>query len=96
MALCLVTTPLIAASAMFFIWLFVAGMGIIIGRMLRMRQRYHQQKKLEEQRHKLMAEAMLLSTTILGKRFSFAKIGIPVLGFIAYFLWKKNDKDIRP
>ncbi|WP_455476288.1 phage holin family protein [Bartonella sp. B17] len=91
-ALCLVTTPLAAASIMFFIWLFIAAFGVIVGRVIKAHQRYYQQKKLEEQRQKLIAEATLFSIAALSKHVSFAKLSIPVLGLMAYFLWKKDKK----
>ncbi|WP_455480567.1 hypothetical protein V3564_05440 [Bartonella sp. B12(2025)] len=92
-ALCSIMKPLAAASTMFFIWFFLAGLGVFIGRILRAYQRYDQQKKLEEQHHKLMTDATLSSLTLLSQHLPFAKLSVPILGLATYFLWKKDKKD---
>ncbi|WP_336293947.1 hypothetical protein [Bartonella sp. CB169] len=92
-ALCSVMTPLAAASTMFFICFFLAGLSIFIGRILRAYQRQNRQKKLEEQRHKLMTDATLSSIALLSKHFPFSKLSLSVLGLATYFLWKKDKKD---
>ncbi|WP_208435330.1 phage holin family protein [Bartonella phoceensis] len=92
-ALCSIMNPLAAASTMFFIWLFLAGLGVFISRILKAYQHYDQQKKSEEQRHKLMTDATLSGITFLSQHLPFAKLGIPVLGIASYFLWKKDKKD---
>ncbi|MDM9997198.1 hypothetical protein AT246_07170 [Bartonella henselae] len=92
-ALSSVIKPLTAASVLFFIWLFLATLGILISRFLKAYQHYDQQKKSEEQRHKLMTEATLESVALLSKHLPFAKLGIPILGLATYFLWKKEKKD---
>ncbi|WP_345118059.1 hypothetical protein [Bartonella pachyuromydis] len=92
-ALCWVMKPLTAASTMFFIWLFLAGIGIFIGRILKAYQSYDQQKKSEERRHQLMTDATLSSLTLLSKHLPFAKLSVPVLGLATYFLWKRDKKD---
>ncbi|WP_273757061.1 phage holin family protein [Bartonella sp. MM73XJBT] len=93
LALCWVMTPLRAASTMFLIWLFLAGIAIFIGRILKAYQSYDQQKKSEERRHQLMTDATLSSLTLLSKHLPFAKLSVPVLGLATYFLWKKDKKD---
>ncbi|WP_144752765.1 MULTISPECIES: phage holin family protein [Bartonella] len=93
LALCTVMKPLFAASIMFFIWLFLAGLAFIINRILKIYQRYDQQKKTEEQRHKLMTDATVSSLAVLSQHFPFAKLGVPILGLATYFLWKKDKKD---
>ncbi|WP_455477975.1 hypothetical protein V3565_04260 [Bartonella sp. B10] len=92
-ALCSITKPLTAASIMFFIWLFITGLGILASKILNATWRYDQQKKLEEQRNKLMADATLSSISLLSKHLPFAKLGVPILGLATYFLWKKDKKD---
>ncbi|MET3589845.1 putative membrane protein [Bartonella silvatica] len=93
LALCLVMKPLAAASTLFVIWLFLAGLGVFIGRIVKTYQRYEQQKKSEEQRHQLMAEATLSSIALLGRYLPFGKLSVPILGLMTYFLWKKDKKD---
>ncbi|MBX4335821.1 phage holin family protein [Bartonella raoultii] len=93
LALCLVMKPLGAASVLFFIWLFLAGLSALIGRILKTSQRYEQQKKEEEQRHQLMTQTTLSSLALLGKHLPFAKLSVPILGLTSYFLWKKEKKD---
>ncbi|UNE53980.1 phage holin family protein [Bartonella machadoae] len=93
LALCWVMTPLAAASTLFFIWLFLAGLGFFTSRILKTYQRYEQQKKSEEQRHQLMADATLSSLALLSKHLPFAKLSVPVLGLATYFLWKKDKKN---
>lgn len=92
-ALCSIMKPLAAASTMFFIWLFVAGLGVLIGRVVKTYQHYEQQKKSEEQRHQLMTDATLSSIALLSKHLPFAKLSVPVLGLATYFLWKKDKKN---
>ncbi|EJF80034.1 phage holin family protein [Bartonella doshiae] len=92
-ALCSIMKPLAAANTVFFIWLFIAGLGILAHRLLKAYQRYNHQKKTEEQRHKLMTEATLSGLSLLSKNLPFAKLGVPVLGLATYFLWKKDKKD---
>ncbi|CAF26632.1 hypothetical protein [Bartonella quintana] len=92
-ALCSVMTPLVAASTLFFIWLFLAGLGVCVGRFLKAYQRYDQQKKSEEQLHKLMTDATFSGVALLSKHLPFAKLGVPILGLATYFLWKKDKKD---
>ncbi|WP_375666578.1 hypothetical protein [Bartonella sp. TT121SHDZB] len=91
-ALCSVMKPVIAASIMFLIWLFLAVLGLIISRVLKAYQRYDQQKKTEEQRHKLMTDATVSSLAALSQHLPFAKLSIPLLGLATYFLWKKDKK----
>ncbi|WP_455465905.1 hypothetical protein [Bartonella sp. B39] len=93
LALCLVMNPLAAASTMFFICLFLAGLGIFIVHILKTYQRYERQKQSEEQHHKLMTNAALSSVALLSKHLPFAKWSVPVLGLATYFLWKKDKKD---
>ncbi|EJF87792.1 hypothetical protein [Bartonella rattimassiliensis] len=92
-ALCSVMKPLFAASIMFLIWLFLAGLGLIISRLLKAYQRYDQQKKTEEQRHKLLTDATISSLAVLSHHLPFAKLSVPLLGLITYLLWKKDKKD---
>ncbi|WP_142416054.1 phage holin family protein [Bartonella massiliensis] len=92
-ALCSMMTPLAAASIMFIIWLVVAGLALIINRVLKAYQRYDQQKKTEEQRHKLMTDATVSSLAVLSQHLPFAKLSVPILGLATYFLWKKDKKD---
>ncbi|MGF7157240.1 phage holin family protein [Bartonella heixiaziensis] len=92
-ALCWVMKPLAAASTMFFIWLFIAGLGVFVSKVLKATRHYNQQKKLEEQRHKLMTDATFSGISLLSKHLPFAKLGVPVLGLLTYFLWKKDKKD---
>ncbi|MBB4076295.1 hypothetical protein GGR08_000588 [Bartonella fuyuanensis] len=92
-ALCSVTKPLVAAGIMFLIWLFLAGLGLIISRVLKAYQRYHQQKKTEEQHHKLITDATVSSLAVLSQHLPFVKLSVPILGFATYFLWKKGKKD---
>ncbi|EJF84351.1 phage holin family protein [Candidatus Bartonella washoeensis] len=91
-ALCWVMKPLAAASTMFFIWLFIAGLGFFASRVLKATRHYNQQKKLEEQRHQLMTDATLSGISLLSKHLPFTKLGIPVVGLVSYFLWKKDKK----
>ncbi|WP_455479250.1 hypothetical protein V4B17_06005 [Bartonella sp. B23] len=93
LALCLVMKPLAAASIMFFICLFLAGLGIFIIHILKTYQRYERQKQSEEQHHKLMTDATLSSIALLSKHLPFAKLSVPVLGLATYLLWKKDKKD---
>ncbi|WP_330168196.1 phage holin family protein [Bartonella grahamii] len=92
-ALCSVMKPLAAASIMFLIWLSLAGLGLIISRILKAYQRYDQQKKTEEQHHKLMKDATVSSLAALSRHLPFAKLSVPILGLATYFLWKKDKKD---
>ncbi|WP_019219478.1 membrane protein [Bartonella florencae] len=92
-ALCFVMKPLAAASTMFFIWLFLAGIAIFMCRILKSYQDYDRQKKSEEQRHRLMTDATVSSLALLGKQLPFAKLSVPVLGLASYFLWKKDKKN---
>ncbi|WP_375667389.1 MULTISPECIES: hypothetical protein [unclassified Bartonella] len=92
-ALCSVMQPLAAASIMFLICLSLAGLGLIISRILKTYQRYDQQKKTEEQRHKLMTDATVSSLAALSQHLPFAKLSVPILGLATYFLWKKDKKD---
>ncbi|WP_273723720.1 hypothetical protein [Bartonella sp. AU18XJBT] len=92
-ALCSVMKPLTAASIMFLICLSLAGLGLIISRVFKAYQRYDQQKKTEEQRHKLMTDATVSSLAALSQHLPFAKLGVPILGLATYFLWKKDKKD---
>ncbi|EJF74360.1 hypothetical protein HWV54_03075 [Bartonella alsatica] len=92
-ALCSVMKPLAAVSTMFFIWLFLAGLGVLISRILKAYQNYDQQKKSEEQRHKLMTDATLSSIGFLRQHLPFAKWSVPILGFATFFLWKKDKKN---
>ncbi|WP_375617902.1 MULTISPECIES: hypothetical protein [unclassified Bartonella] len=92
-ALCSVMKPLAAASIMFLICLSLAGLGLIISRILKTYQRYDQQKKTEEQRHKLMTDATVSSLAALSQHLPFAKLSVPILGLATYFLWKKDKKD---
>lgn len=93
LALCTVVNPLTAASIMFLIWFFLGGLSLIISRVLKTYQRYDQQKKTEEQRHKLMTDATVSSLTVLSQHLPFAKLSVPILGLATYFLWKKDKKD---
>ncbi|WP_273718901.1 MULTISPECIES: phage holin family protein [Bartonella] len=93
LALWTVMKPLAAASIMFLIWLFLAGLAFMINRILKAYQRYDQQKKTEEQRHKLVTEATISSLAALSQHLPFAKLGVPILGLATYFLWKKDKKD---
>lgn len=93
LALCTVVKPLTAASIMFLIWFFLGGLSLIISRVLKAYQRYAQQKKTEEQRHKLMTDATISSLTVLSQHLPFAKLSVPILGLATYFLWKKDKKD---
>ncbi len=90
--LCSVMDPLAAASIMFFIWLFIAILGLLISRILKAYQRDYEQKKLEEQRHKLITDVTLSGIGLLSKQLPFTKLSIPLLGFATYFLWKKDKK----
>ncbi|MCZ2203676.1 phage holin family protein [Bartonella sp. A05] len=92
-ALCLVVEPLVAASIMFFIWLFIAGLGVLLGHVFRTYQRYAHQKQLEEQRHQLMTASTLSGIAMLGQNLPFTKLGVPILGLVAYLLWQKDKKD---
>ncbi|WP_375615864.1 MULTISPECIES: hypothetical protein [unclassified Bartonella] len=92
-ALCSVMKPLTAASIMFLICLSLAGLGLIMSRVLKAYQRYDQQKKTEEQRHKLMTDATISSLAALSQHLPFAKLSVPILGLATYFLWKKDKKD---
>ncbi|WP_026088150.1 hypothetical protein [Bartonella rattaustraliani] len=92
-ALCSIMKPLAAASTMLFIWLFIAGLAILFGKFFKAVQRYDQQKKAEEQRHKLMTDATVSSLALLSKYLPFSKLSVPVLGLVTYFLWKKEKKD---
>ncbi|GAA5095550.1 hypothetical protein [Bartonella acomydis] len=92
-ALCFVMKPIAAASVMFIFWLFFAGIAYFMSRILNAYQSYEQQKKSEEQRHRLMTDATVSSLVFLSKRLPFAKLSIPVLGLVSYFLWKKDKKD---
>ncbi len=92
-ALCSMMKPVTAASVVFFLWLFLAALGILIGRFLKAYQHYDQQKKSEERRHQLMTEATLSSVALLSKHLPFAKLSVPILGLATYFLWKKEKKD---
>ncbi|WP_039759697.1 hypothetical protein [Bartonella queenslandensis] len=93
LALCTVVKPLTAASIMFLLWFFLGGLSLIISRVLKAYQRYDQQKKTEEQRHKLMTDATVSSLTVLSQHLPFAKLSVPILGLATYFLWKKDKKD---
>lgn len=93
LALCTIVKPLTAASILFLIWLFLAGLALMINRILKVYQRYDQQKKTEEQRHKLMTDATVSSLAVLSQHIPFAKLGVPILGLATYFLWKKDKKD---
>ncbi|WP_345117544.1 phage holin family protein [Bartonella jaculi] len=92
-ALCWVMKPVAAASIMFFIWLFITGVGVFVSKVLKSTRHSHQQKKLEEQRHKLMTDATVSGISLLSKHLPFSKFGVPVLGLMTYFLWKKDKKD---
>ncbi|MBB5074439.1 hypothetical protein HNQ69_001581 [Bartonella callosciuri] len=92
-ALCSVMKPLTAASTMFFLWFFIAGLALLTSKTFKAAQRYDQQKKREEQRHKLMTEAAISSLALLSRYLPFAKLSFPVLGLATYFLWKKDKKD---
>ncbi|CAK02342.1 hypothetical protein [Bartonella tribocorum] len=93
LALCTIVKPLTAASILFLIWLFLGGLAFMINRFLKAYQRYDQQKKTEEQRHKLMTDATISSLAVLSQHIPFAKLGVPILGLATYFLWKKDKKD---
>ncbi|WP_212112439.1 hypothetical protein [Bartonella queenslandensis] len=93
LSLCTVVKPLTAASIMFLIWLFLGFLSLIINRVLKAYQRYDQQKKTAEQRHKLMTDATVSSLTVLSQHLPFAKLSVPILGLATYFLWKKDKKD---
>lgn len=92
-ALCSVMKPLAAAGTMFFIWLFIAGLAVLFGKFFKALQRYDQQKKAEEQRHKLITDATVSSIAMLSKHLPFSKLSVPVLGLATYFLWKKDKKN---
>ncbi|WP_336287443.1 MULTISPECIES: phage holin family protein [unclassified Bartonella] len=92
-ALCSVMTPLAAASTMFFIWLFIAGLGILVNRLLRAHQLHNQQKQLKQQQQKFMTDATLSSIALLSQHLPFAKLGVSVLGLATYLLWKKDKKN---
>ncbi|PIT70523.1 hypothetical protein [Bartonella tribocorum] len=93
LALCTVVKPLTAASIMFLIWFFLGALSLMISRILKAYQRYDQQKKTEEQRHKLMTDATVSSLAVLSQHLPFAKLSVPILGLATYFLWKKDKKD---
>ncbi|MET3560690.1 hypothetical protein ABID39_001398 [Bartonella japonica] len=92
-ALCSVMKPLAAASVLFFIWLFISGLGILFSKFSNSIQRYDQQKKAEEQRHQLITDATVSGIAMLSKHLPFSKLSVPVLGLATYFLWKKDKKD---
>lgn len=93
-ALCWVVEPLTAASIMFFIWLILAGLGILLGRVLRTHKHHNHQKQLEKQCHQLMTESVFSNIAMLNKNLPFTKLGIPIFGLAAYLLWPKNKKDL--
>ncbi|MDD9333329.1 MAG: phage holin family protein, partial [Bartonella sp.] len=67
LTLCLVMSPLAAASTLFFIWLFVAGLSAVLCKLLKSYHRHDHQKQWEKQRHKLITTSALSSLTILNK-----------------------------
>ncbi|CBI76886.1 conserved protein of unknown function [Bartonella clarridgeiae 73] len=92
-ALCLVMSPLAAASILFFIWLFVAGLSAVLCKFLKSYHHQDHQKQWEKNRHELITTSALSSLALLNKHFPLVKLGGPILGFVTYFLWKKNKKD---
>ncbi|WP_455476885.1 hypothetical protein [Bartonella sp. B41] len=90
--LCSVMKPLAAASIMFFIWLFIVGLSILASKVLKISRRSYQQRKLEEQHHKLVTDATLSGIFTLGKHLPFTKFGVAILGLTTYLLWKKDKK----
>ncbi|WP_407965370.1 hypothetical protein [Bartonella sp. C271] len=90
LALCLVMSPLAAASTLFFIWLFVAGLSAVLCKLLKSSYRHNHQKQWEKQRHELITTSALSSLTLLNKHFPLVKLGGPLLGLMTYFLWKKK------
>ncbi|ATO57886.1 phage holin family protein [Bartonella sp. 1-1C] len=95
LALCLVMSPLAAATTLFLIWLFIAGLSAVLCKLLKSYHRRDHQKQWEKQRHELITASALSSLTLLNKHLPLVKLGGPLLGFITYFLLKKNKKD-RP